>query len=155
MKLWTIGCTGTTAEGFFETLRAGGPRRLVDSRLNNVSQLAGFTRRDDPAYFLRQLLGIDCVHRLDLAPTDELLGGYRAGKLTWPACEAAYLQLLDARRAAEAVPRELLDGAVLLCSEDRPDRCHRRLAAEYLQRAWGDLDVEHLICPAPRPARKR
>lgn len=155
MKLWTIGFTGTTAAGFFETLRAAGPRRLVDIRRNNISQLAGFTRRDDLAYFLRRLLGLDYVHRLDLAPTEEVLGAYRAGTLTWPGYESAYLALLEERRIAETVPRELVDGAVFLCSEDRPDRCHRRLAAEYLQRAWGDLDVEHLICPAPRTARKR
>jgi uncharacterized protein (DUF488 family) len=143
--IYTTGFTQTSAERFFSTLQRAGVKRLIDVRLNNVSQLAGFAKRGDLEYFLRVIGNIDYGHELRLAPRREELEAYRAGKLTWHAYEAAYETLLRERRVEETVPRSLFDvPAVLLCSEARPEKCHRRLAAEYLARAWGGMRIVHL-----------
>jgi uncharacterized protein (DUF488 family) len=145
IKLFTIGFTKKSAEAFFTKLQGAGVKRLVDVRLNNNSQLAGFSKRDDLAYFLRAIAGIEYVHRLDLAPTQELLDRYKKGDRDWPAYERDFLALIEDRRIETTVPRELLDGACLLCSEDKPHHCHRRLVAEYLGDRWGNVEIEHLI----------
>lgn len=144
MKLYTIGFTKKSAERFFEALKRANVARIVDVRLNNVSQLAGFAKRDDLAYFARAVAGIDYVQRLDLAPTQEMLDRYREGKAGWPAYEREFAALIRKRRIERAVPHELLDNACLLCSEDRPHHCHRRIVAEYLAQHWGDVEIEHL-----------
>ncbi len=145
MRVATIGFTKKSAREFFGLLQQSGAQRLVDVRLHNVSQLAGFAKRDDLAYFLQAICGMAYAEEPLLAPTPELLDGYRKGKRGWPWYEREYLALLAARRVEERVPRELIDGAVLLCSEATPGRCHRRLAAEYLARQWGGLDIVHLV----------
>lgn len=143
MKIFTIGFTHKTAQEFFEQLRRAGVRRVVDVRLNNVSQLAGFTKKPDLPYFLRTIAGIDYVHAVILAPTAALLNAYRrAGD--WVTYEAEFLLLLQQRRVEAQVTRELLDTSCLLCSESEPHHCHRRLVAEYLQRHWNDVSIEHL-----------
>ncbi|GIW13750.1 MAG: hypothetical protein KatS3mg062_1189 [Tepidiforma sp.] len=144
MRVATIGFTKKSAEQFFGLLRESGARRLVDVRLHNVSQLAGFTKKDDLAYFVRELCGMDYVHLPELAPTEALLDGYRKAKQGWPWYERAFFALLAERRVEERVPRELVDGAVLLCSEATADRCHRRLTAEYFAERWGGLEIVHL-----------
>lgn len=145
MKLWTIGFTKKSASTFFGLLRDAGVATLVDVRLNNVSQLAGFAKRDDLAYFLGEICGVAYVHRPDLAPTRSMLGDYRKHGAGWPAYEAGFLDLMRERRVEDTVPRDLLDNAVLLCSEDEPDHCHRRLVAEHLARHWDDVTIEHLV----------
>jgi uncharacterized protein (DUF488 family) len=145
IKLCTIGFTKKSAETFFTKLQEAGVKRLVDVRLNNNSQLAGFSKRDDLAYFLRAIAGIDYVHRLDLAPTQELLDRYKKGDRDWPAYERDFLALIEGRRIEKAVARELLDRACLLCSEDKPHHCHRRLVAEYLRDRWGDIEIHHIV----------
>jgi uncharacterized protein (DUF488 family) len=145
MHLFTIGFTKKSAEAFFTKLQRAGVKRLVDVRLNNNSQLAGFSKRDDLAYFLRSIAGIEYVHRLDLAPTQELLDRYKKGDRDWPAYERDFLALIEGRRIEATVPRELLDGACLLCSEDKPHHCHRRVVAEYLRDRWGNVQIEHII----------
>ncbi|MFI9006548.1 DUF488 family protein [Actinosynnema sp. NPDC053489] len=144
MKLYTIGFTKKSAEEFFGLLRASGADKVVDVRLNNVSQLAGFAKRDDLRYFARELCGMGYAHRLDLAPTRPLLDDYRKHGSGWPAYAAGFLDLLRDRGVERSVPREALADAVLLCSEDAPDHCHRRLVAEYLAERWGGVSVEHL-----------
>lgn len=144
MKVFTIGFTKKSAREFFELLRASGAKRVVDVRLNNVSQLAGFTKRDDLAYFLRQICDIDYVHLPQLAPTQEILDAYRKRRITWDEYEARFLKLMKQRDIAETVPKELIAESCLLCSEDKPDRCHRRLVAEYLAGQWGDVEIVHL-----------
>ncbi|MBN1614373.1 MAG: DUF488 domain-containing protein [Deltaproteobacteria bacterium] len=144
IKLFTIGFTKKTAEEFFGRLIRAGVKRVVDIRLNNVSQLAGFTKRDDLRYFLRAIGGIDYVHRLDLAPTREILDAYRKAKGGWAGYERDFLALLSLRKAEDRVNRELLHEACLLCSEETPLHCHRRLVAEYLRDRWGDVDIVHL-----------
>jgi uncharacterized protein (DUF488 family) len=144
MKLFTIGFTKKSAESFFETLRKSGAKRVVDVRLNNVSQLAGFTKKQDLAYFLAQIDGIDYVHVPLLAPTQQLLDAYKKRRGSWTAYEQQFLELMKERRIEEKVSRDLAADGCLLCSEEKPQHCHRRLVAEYLQRHWGDVNIVHL-----------
>ena len=144
MKVFTIGFTKKSAETFFTTLRSSGARRVLDVRLNNISQLAGFSKRDDLRFFLREISDLDYVHRVDLAPTPELLDAYRKRGGDWAAYEREFLKLMERRQIEQTVPKELIADSCLLCSEDRPHRCHRRLVAEYLAERWGDLEIVHL-----------
>lgn len=143
MKMFTIGFTRSSAQHFFTRIKASGARRIVDVRLNNVSQLAGFAKRDDLRYFADALCGIGYAHCLSLAPTRDMLDEYRNDHGDWDVYAAKFNRLI-AQRHIETLDRELLDGACLLCSEDRPHRCHRRLVAEYLQQHWGDVKIVHL-----------
>jgi uncharacterized protein (DUF488 family) len=145
LKLFTIGFTKKSAETFFAMLQRGGVKRVVDIRLNNTSQLAGFTRRDDLAYFLRSIAGIEYVHRLDLAPTQELLDRARKSGDDWSAYERDFRALMVSRKIDTTVPQSLLDGACLLCSEHHPLHCHRRLVAEFLRERWQDVESHHLV----------
>ena len=142
--LFTIGFTGKSAEQFFETLRKAGVRRLVDVRLNNVSQLAGFTKKRDLQYFLRTIAGIDYVHEPLLAPTKEILDAYKKKRIDWGDYESQFKKLLAARRPHEPWTASDFDHACLLCSEPTPEHCHRRLAAEYLGEQWKDVSIRHL-----------
>ena len=144
MRVFTIGFTKKPASRFFELLRTSGARRVVDVRLNNVSQLAGFAKRDDLAFFLAQICGIDYVHVPALAPTKQILDDYKKHRGDWSIYETRFLDLMRERRIERTVPRETVSDGCLLCSEDTPDRCHRRLVVEYLDRHWGGLDVTHL-----------
>ena len=144
MEVFTIGFTQSSAEHFFERLRSAGIKRLLDVRLNNTSQLAGFTKRDDLAFFLRELCDADYVHEPLLAPTQELLDRYRKEGQSWAEYEKQFLSLLVSR-SAENISKALFAGpTVLLCSEATPEQCHRRIALEYLQQQWGDLVITHL-----------
>lgn len=144
MRIYSIGFTRTTAEHFFGRLQQAGVRRVVDVRLNNVSQIAGFAKRDDLRYFLHTLCGVDYEHRTELAPTQGMLDAYKKAKGSWIDYEAQFLQLMASRRIERTLGREVMDGACLLCSEAEPQHCHRRLVAEYLQRSWGDVEIIHL-----------
>jgi uncharacterized protein (DUF488 family) len=144
IHLFTIGFTRKSAEQFFTRLTAAGVKRLIDVRLNNNSQLAGFSKRDDLAYFLKAIAGIEYVHALDLAPTREMLDRYKKGDRDWPAYERDFRELISRRHIETSVSPEFLDGACLLCSEHEPHHCHRRVVAEYLRDYWSDLRIEHL-----------
>jgi uncharacterized protein (DUF488 family) len=145
MEIATIGFAKKSARQFFESLKSAGIRRLVDIRLRNTSHLAGFTKKDDLAYFLRGLCDIEYVHEPLLAPTDEILDAYDTPGGTWEQYEQRFMALLAERRVEERLNRALFDvPAVLLCSEPKPDHCHRRLVVEYLGRAWGDVTARHL-----------
>lgn len=145
MKIFTIGFTQKTARRFFELLRGSGARRIVDVRLNNVSQLAGFAKRDDLAFFAKEIAGMDYVHVPDLAPTQAMLDAYKKEKGDWRLYEERFLGLMHERQIEQKLPPDLLAGGCLLCSEDKPHRCHRRLVAEYLQKHWVDVEVAHLF----------
>jgi uncharacterized protein (DUF488 family) len=144
MKVFTIGFTKKSAQQFFDTLRMSGAKRVVDVRLNNVSQLAGFAKRDDLAFFIKEVCGMDYVHLQDLAPTQEMLDEYKKRKGDWKTYEARFLDLMRQRRIEECISKEAIVEGCLLCSEDKPHHCHRRLVAEYLRQHWGGLDVRHL-----------
>jgi uncharacterized protein (DUF488 family) len=144
MKVFTIGFTKKNAEQFFTRLKQHGLVRLIDVRLNNVSQLAGFTKKDDLRFFLREINGIDYVHWADLAPTKDILDEYKKNGGDWSAYEQKFMELMTRRKIEEKVPKELVDGGCLLCSESEPEYCHRRLVAEYLRSRWNNLEIIHL-----------
>lgn len=144
MKVFTIGFTKTTAESFFGRLQKAGVRKIVDVRLNNVSQLAGFAKREDLRYFLQAIGGIDYEHQRIFAPTQQMLDAYKKAHGHWAEYEKRFLDLMAQRRIEEAIPPETLDGACLLCSEDKPHQCHRRLVVEYLKDKWGGIEISHL-----------
>jgi uncharacterized protein (DUF488 family) len=125
-------------------LNDSGVERLIDVRLNNASRLAGFARRADLPFFLEKLCRAEYIHEPGLAPTREILDAYRNGG-AWPDYERAFLDLLRERRVEETLDRGLFDiPTVLLCSEVGPERCHRRLILEYLDREWGGIRAVHL-----------
>ncbi len=114
-------------------------------RLNNSSQLAGFTKRDDLSFFLRELCGAEYLHEPLLTPTRDILDAYRKGREEWPGYERRFLELMRDRRIEETLDRNLFGApTALLCSEARPGRCHRRLVLEYLDREWGGIRAVHL-----------
>ncbi len=145
MEVYTIGFTQRSAAAFFGALREAGIRRLLDVRLNNTSQLAGFAKRDDLEYFLRELCGAEYVQEPLLAPTRDMLDGYRKARGSWDAYAEQFRALLAERGVERILDRSLLAGpTVLLCSEPTADRCHRRLVLDYLAARWGDLTPVHL-----------
>ena len=144
MKNATIGFTKKPADRFFGLLRDSGARRVVDVRLHNVSQLAGFAKRDDLAFFLREICAMEYVHLPELAPTKDILDDYKKRGGDWRAYEDRFRELMRERRIEETIPREIISDGCLLCSEHEPHHCHRRLVAEYLNEHWGDIEVAHL-----------
>ena len=145
MKLYTIGFTKSTAAHFFGRLMEAGVRRVIDVRLNNTSQLSGFAKMPDLAWFLKSLGNIDCRHEPSLAPTRDMLDAYKKNKGRWEDYEPRFRALMAERRIEESLDPAALDGACLLCSEDRPHHCHRRVVAEYLQEKWGGgVEIGHL-----------
>ena len=144
MKVYTIGFTKKSASDFFGLLRESGAKRLVDIRLNNVSQLAGFAKKDDLEYFLHKICRIKYNHMPELAPTKEMLDAYRNEHHDWDTYEREFLALMDLRRIGKRGIKKIISNGCLLCSEDKPEFCHRRLVAEYLRRHWGDIEIIHL-----------
>jgi uncharacterized protein (DUF488 family) len=141
----TIGFTKTSASHFFERIKSAGVKRLVDVRLHNTSQLAGFAKADDLSYFLKEICGIDYVHQPLLAPTDDILKAYKRDKGDWSLYQNRFMALMSDRQIEKRLQPTGLDGACLLCSEATPHHCHRRLICEYLNDRWGSaLKVRHL-----------
>lgn len=145
MEVHTIGFTKRSAAEFFGALKRAGIKRLVDVRLNNSSQLAGFTKRDDLPFFLKEICGAEYVHEPLLAPSQDMLDEYKKQKGSWADYEKRFLALMAQRRIEEKLDRKLFDvPAALLCSETTAEHCHRRLVLEYLQQKWGDVRMVHL-----------
>jgi uncharacterized protein (DUF488 family) len=144
IQLFTIGFTKKSAQEFFETLMNAGVKRIIDVRLHNVSQLAGFAKRHDLEYFLQKIGGIGYVHSLELAPTADILEDYKQKKGEWSIYEEKFLHLMRDRQIETTLSPDLLQDSCLLCSEATPHHCHRRLVAEYLNQHWGNLEIHHL-----------
>jgi uncharacterized protein (DUF488 family) len=145
MEIYTIGFTQTTAESFFGRLKDAGVARLLDVRLNNSSQLAGFAKAKDLPYFLRELVGAGYEHEPLLAPTQEIFDAYKKQGGSWQDYETAFLALLQQRRVEEALDRAGFDApTALLCSEASAEHCHRRLVCEYLAARWPNVRAVHL-----------
>jgi len=144
MRICTIGFTNKKAEDFFARLQKAGVKRVVDVRLNNVSQLAGFSKRDDLQYFLKSILGIEYVHLPLLAPTQDILDEFKKNHGDWKVYEGKFNGLIESRQIEKQISPLLVSEGCLLCSEDKPLHCHRRLVVEYLQRKWGNVRIEHL-----------
>lgn len=141
----TIGFTKSSAESFFGRLRKAGVKRVIDVRLHNTSQLAGFAKADDLAYFLKTINGIDYVPEPSLAPTEALMKFFKTDKGDWEVFARDFSVLMKARKIEKALSPSFFDGACLLCSEATAHRCHRRLVVEYLNQEWGGaLTVAHL-----------
>ena len=145
IKLFTIGFTGKSAEIFFNLLKKADVKTIVDTRINNVSQLAGFAKGSDLKFFSKEIGNMSYEHNIDFAPTKELLTKYRKKQITWLEYEIEYLNLLDMRHIARKTDIEKLHENCLLCSEHTPEKCHRRLLAEYLQHVKSNIEIIHLI----------
>jgi uncharacterized protein (DUF488 family) len=145
VEVYSIGFTKKTAEQFFGTLGKAGIRRLLDVRLKNASQLAGFTKREDLEYFLREICAAEYRHEPQLAPTKEMLDDYKKRNGSWEEYENRFLALMADRKVEEKLDSGIFAvPTVLLCSEPKPDHCHRRLVLEYLQQKWSNLTIHHL-----------
>jgi uncharacterized protein (DUF488 family) len=145
VNLFTIGFTKKNAQQFFETLIEAGVKYVIDTRLNNMSQLSGFAKQKDLKYFLSKLGGIEYIHLLDLAPTKDILDDYKKKRISWEVYESKFNALIADRKIERKVSPDLLDDGCLLCSEAKPHHCHRRLVAEYLQQKLNTvIKVHHL-----------
>lgn len=144
IQLYTIGFTKKSARTFFGLLRGSGANKLIDVRLNNISQLAGFAKRDDLEFFLTELCDMRYSHAASLAPTQPMLDAFKKNKGDWGVYERDFLDLMQQRSIEDALDPITLDNSVLLCSEEKPHHCHRRLVAEYLAERWGDVRITHL-----------
>ena len=144
MRLFTIGFTQKTAEQFFDLIRSAGVRRIIDVRLKNNGQLAGYSKERDLKFFLREIGRIDYIHIPELAPTKDILDAYKKHKGDWTVYEQEFLELMEKRRIDESIARDVMDQGCLLCSEHKPHHCHRRLVAEYLETKWGGIETDHL-----------
>lgn len=145
MEIFTTGITQKSAAQFFETLKKAGVRQLLDIRLNNSSQLAGFAKRPDLAYFLKEICDAAYLYEPLLAPTQAMLDRYKKQKGSWAAYETEFLTLMAERKVETKInPALFATPTVLLCSEPTAEHCHRRLVAEYLQRHWGNVQITHL-----------
>ena len=145
IDVFSVGFTKKSAGEFFEKLREAGVKRVVDVRLNKSSQLAGFSKRGDLKYFLKTILNVEFVEAPLLAPTQEMLDAYKKNKGDWTTYERDFLGLMEERRIEEKIDSSILDGGCLLCSEETPHHCHRRLVLEYLQTRWGNLSIKHIV----------
>ncbi len=144
INLYTIGFTKKSAKEFFTKLRDPGVNRILDIRLNNTSQLAGFAKKDDLKFFLKEIAGIEYLHLVQLSPTKEILDSYKKKKIDWTEYQRQFTKMMEERRIETLMSKELADGDCLLCSEDSPKHCHRRLVAEYLKNKLGNLEINHL-----------
>lgn len=145
MEVYSIGFTKKTAEQFFGILKRENIQRLIDVRLNNVSQLAGFTKRDDLRYFLGEICNAEYLHEPLLAPTQDLLDAFKKRKGSWEQYERNFIALMSERRIEEKLDPSIFSiPTVLLCSEPTPARCHRRLVLEYLHNKWDTIFIRHL-----------
>jgi uncharacterized protein (DUF488 family) len=142
--IYTIGFAGKKASEFFTKLKNAGVTTVIDIRLNNKSQLAGFTKEQDLPYFLQEIAEIKYIHRPDLAPTKDMLDAYKKKEINWSEYEKRFRQLLTERHVESVITPEIADNACFLCSEPKPDKCHRRLTAEYLREFWGNAKIVHL-----------
>ena len=146
MEIYTVGFTQKSAKQFFDLIKENNIQLLIDIRLNNKSQLAGFTKGDDLPYFLKEICKCDYVHCVDYAPTKEILDGYKKGSLSWEDYEIMFADLMNKRHAVRIFPKitEGYEKVCLLCSEPTPEKCHRRLVAEMLKADNDDIVIKHI-----------
>jgi uncharacterized protein (DUF488 family) len=141
----TIGFTKTTAEDFFGRIKSAGVKRMIDVRLHNTSQLAGFAKSDDLAFFLKTICGAAYIHQPQLAPTEEIMTDFKKKKGDWNIFQNDFMNLMAERKVESHLKPDEFDSSCLLCSEDKPHHCHRRLVCDYLNGKWGGrLNVRHL-----------
>ncbi len=144
VNIFTIGFAGKSACEFFTKLKDAGVKRVIDVRLNNVSQLAGFTKKRDVKYFLKEIGEIEYVHKPEFAPTKNILDAYKKKEIDWGEYERQFRKLITERQIENLVTREQINNACFLCSEAEPEKCHRRLVAEYFQKRHSGVFIHHL-----------
>ena len=144
IKIFTLGDAGKNARQFFTILKQAGIRKVVDVRLYNTSQLAGFTKRQDIEYFLQAIVGAEYVHLPIMAPTKQLLNDYKNGLISWQQYETQFNSIITQRQIEKHPIPQDMDMACFLCSEAKADNCHRRLVAEYLAGLWPNISIIHL-----------
>ena len=144
IKLYTIGFTKKTARQFFELLKKNNVKKLVDVRINNSSQLAGFAKGADLEYFAEAICGIQYEFVADFAPTKELLSDYQNKKITWEEYKQTYRSLIETRKVTEKYDIKEFDHACFLCSEPTAEQCHRGLLVEYFWESNPDIQFVHL-----------
>ena len=145
VNLFTIGFTGKSAEKFFGLLESSKATKLIDIRINRISQLAGFTKEQDLKFFLPKLASMQYLVREDLAPTKELLASYRDKEFTWEEFSQMYQNLLKERGTLESCTSGDFENSVLLCSESQPEKCHRTLLADLIIQKFPNFGVTNLI----------
>lgn len=145
ITLFTIGFTKKNAEKFFSLLIDNKVERIIDIRLNNTSQLAGFAKADDLKYLLKAVGNIDYIYVPEMAPTQNILEAYKKNKGDWKEYEKDFNKLIKIRKIENLDVTNILNNSCLLCSEDRPVNCHRRLVAEYLCKKLGNINIKHLF----------
>jgi uncharacterized protein (DUF488 family) len=146
IQLFTIGFTKKPARRFFTLLQEHQVTRLIDIRLHPTSQLAGFARRDDLQYFLKNLINCEYTYLESLTPTESILSDYRIDH-DWKRYVERFEALMDERRIPDVLDQSLFEKDVccLLCSEASPEQCHRRLVADRLAKHWSSVEIAHLV----------
>ncbi len=147
MDIYTIGFTQTTAQRFFERLADAKIKRVLDVRLNNSSQLAGFAKAGDLEYFLSAILRASYEHDPRLAPTPELLTAGRKARTAaeWHDFERRFRELMNEREIHTHLDRaSFRTRTALLCSEATAEHCHRRLIGEHLGQHWPEVSIVEL-----------
>jgi len=143
-SLFTIGFTKTKAEDFFKKIKNSNVKKVIDVRLNNISQLAGFAKRDDLKYFLAEICDCDYEHQPLLSPTKDILDDYKKKKIDWNEYELRFNNLMKMRKPESLFNAESLNNSCLLCSEPTAHKCHRKLVAEYFKLIFQLVAVIHL-----------
>jgi len=144
VRIFTIGYAGKNASRFFSILKQTGIRKVIDVRLYNTSQLAGFTKSQDINYFLQTIVGAQYFHLPIMAPTKQLLNGYKKGLINWPQYQAQFNAIITKRQIEKHLVFQEMDMSCFLCSEANADNCHRRLIVEYLAERWKSVSILHL-----------
>lgn len=144
MNIYTIGFTKKSAKDFFKKLIENKVKTVIDIRLNNTSQLAGYAKKDDLIYFLKEICNINYIHKPEFAPSEEILKNYKNKKIDWQEYEKQYIQLLKDRKILEKIDINEFVNVCLLCSESKPEKCHRRLFADFLSKNFSNVVVIHL-----------
>jgi len=145
MNIYTIGFTQKKAQIFFNLLKKNQVKKIIDVRLNNVSQLAGFAKRDDLIYFLKEICNCEYEHVPDLAPIDEILKPYKKGEISWQNYEEKFISLMSKRNIEKSFNLDDFNDQCLLCSEHLPHQCHRRLVLDYLAQSQTTIsEIKHL-----------
>lgn len=139
INLFNIGFTQKTAEEFFGILKKNKIDCLVDIRLNPNGQLSRFAFEKDLPFFLDKLAdGCKYVHRVDLAPQNELLKEVRtkgsAMSKDYKLFEKEFNQYLEKKSKIKNFVEQFkeYENVVLLCSEHTTEKCHRRLVSNML-----------------------
>ena len=144
MQIFTIGYTKKSAREFFGLIKANEIDVLVDVRLYNNTQLAGFSKSRDLEFFLAALCGCGYVWAKQFAPSPALFNDYKSGQIDWAACEAVYRDFLNAHTGLDFFRLYRNKRICLLCAEETPECCHRRLLAEKIADEYDGTEITHL-----------